>query len=164
MLIPGTGLNKNRDKLFFFTGFEYYHQTLDTGLLRATVPTPALLSGDFSPHPSTAEGNSTHENRIGKAAGAAQMPPAWPRSGATQIPMCNGHPDGKCIDPSMLALAKLYTAPNKDPNATGGYNYVQSEIFNQNNRQWRVGLTKASVTTRRCSFATTISAKSSCSR
>ena len=49
MLIPGTGFNKNRDKLFFWTGFEYYHQTLDTGLLRATVPTEGMINGDFSP-------------------------------------------------------------------------------------------------------------------
>jgi hypothetical protein len=40
------------------------------------------------------------------------------------------------IDPNMVALMKLYPAPNADPNATGGYNYVQSEIFNQNNIQW----------------------------
>ena len=39
VLIPGTNFNKNRNKLFFFTGFEYFYQTLDTGLLRATVPT-----------------------------------------------------------------------------------------------------------------------------
>jgi hypothetical protein len=31
VLIPGTHLNKNRNKLFFFTGFEYFYQTLDTG-------------------------------------------------------------------------------------------------------------------------------------
>ena len=36
----------------------------------------------------------------------------------------------------MLALMKLYPAPNADPNATGGYNYVQAETFNQNNTQW----------------------------
>ena len=48
VLIPGTGFNKNRDKLFFWTGFEYYKQTLDTGLLRATVPTEAMVNGDFS--------------------------------------------------------------------------------------------------------------------
>src|SRR5215471_11699678 len=28
------GFNKNRDKLFFFTGFQYFYQVLDTGLLR----------------------------------------------------------------------------------------------------------------------------------
>ncbi|MEJ7711835.1 MAG: hypothetical protein WKF84_18690 [Pyrinomonadaceae bacterium] len=31
VLIPGTGFNKNSDKLFFFTGYEYYYQKLDTG-------------------------------------------------------------------------------------------------------------------------------------
>jgi hypothetical protein len=46
VLIPGTGFNKSREKLFFGTGFEYFHQTLDTGLLRAIVPTPADVGGD----------------------------------------------------------------------------------------------------------------------
>jgi Carboxypeptidase regulatory-like domain len=134
VLIPGTGFNKNRDKLFFFTGFEYYHQTLDTGLLRATVPTAELLSGDFSPESIAAEGNITASGKAPGQLNSAGMA----AFGGTQIPMCSGTPNGKCIDPSMLALAKLYPAPNKDPNATGGYNYVQSEIFNQNNRQWVV--------------------------
>ena len=40
------------------------------------------------------------------------------------------------IDPNMQALMKLYPLPNADPNATGGYNYVQAQIFNQNNHQW----------------------------
>ncbi len=38
----------------------------------------------------------------------------------------------------MLALAKLYPKANADPNATGGYNYIQAKIFNQNNRQWTI--------------------------
>ena len=33
----------------------------------------------------------------------------------------------------MVALMKLYPAANANPTQTGGYNYVQSEIFNQNN-------------------------------
>src|SRR3954468_24500778 len=37
-----------KNKLFFWTGFEYFHQTLDTGLLRATVPCSSMLGGDFS--------------------------------------------------------------------------------------------------------------------
>ena len=48
VLIPGTRFNKHRDKLFFFTGYEHYFQTLDTGLLRATVPTEAMRAGNFS--------------------------------------------------------------------------------------------------------------------
>ena len=39
LLIPGTDFNKNRDKLFFFFGYEYYKQDLDTGTLRSWVPT-----------------------------------------------------------------------------------------------------------------------------
>ncbi len=56
VLIPKTGFNKNRDKLFFFTGFEYFYQVLDTGLLRATVPTSSELGGNFSPSSVAAEG------------------------------------------------------------------------------------------------------------
>src|SRR4029079_18629321 len=36
------------------------------------------------------------------------------------------------------ALAALYPAPNATPTYASPYNYVQSEIFNQNNRQWTV--------------------------
>ena len=59
---PGGSLGgpvpKTHNKLFFFTGFEYYYQVLDTGLLRATVPTPGMLGGDFS---------STELQKIGDA-------------------------------------------------------------------------------------------------
>jgi Carboxypeptidase regulatory-like domain len=134
IIIPGTSFNKDRKKLFFWTGFEYYHQTLDTGLLRATVPTSRMLGGDFSPSAVAEEGNITAS---GKAPGQLNSS-ATTAFGGTTIPMCGGAPDGKCIDPNMLALAKLYPAANADPNATGGYNYVQSEIFDQNNRQWAI--------------------------
>ncbi len=39
VLLPFTRFNKNRDKLFFFTGYQFFYQVLDTGLLRSTVPT-----------------------------------------------------------------------------------------------------------------------------
>src|SRR5581483_666857 len=49
---------------------------------------------------------------------------------ATVVPK---FPGGGCqmpasmIDPNMQALMKLYPAPNANPGATGGYNYIQSE-------------------------------------
>src|SRR5207248_2647561 len=49
VLIPHSDFNKNRDKMFFFSGFEYYYQNLDTGLLADTVPTAGMRNGDFSP-------------------------------------------------------------------------------------------------------------------
>jgi hypothetical protein len=122
VLIPGTNFNKKRDKLFFFTGYEYFYQILDTGLLRATVPTAGELTGNFSPAEVAKEGNIT----------ASGGPPGQITS--TQYP--GGIIPLTSLDPNMLALAKLYPAANANPNATGGFNYVQAETFNQNNHQW----------------------------
>ena len=123
VLIPGTRFNKNRNKLFFFTGFEYFYQVLDTGLLRATVPTAGELGGNFSPSEVAKEGNIT----------ASGGPPG-------QITNVAAYPGGiipqSMIDPNMQALMKLYPAANANPNVNGGYNYVQAETFNQNNTQW----------------------------
>ena len=66
IIVPGTSFNKDRKKFFFWTGFEYFYQVLDTGLLRATVPTPGELGGDFSPAEVAKEGNITAS---GKAPG-----------------------------------------------------------------------------------------------
>ncbi|PYT26408.1 MAG: carboxypeptidase regulatory-like domain-containing protein [Acidobacteria bacterium] len=49
VLFPHSDFNRNRDKLFFSSGFEYFFQTLDTGLLSATVPTANMRTGNFSP-------------------------------------------------------------------------------------------------------------------
>jgi hypothetical protein len=129
VIIPGTNFNKSRQKLFFWTGFEYYKQTLDTGLLRATVPTAGEINGDFSPTEVAKEGNITAS---GKAPGQVSQT-VFPGG---QIPACSSPGQTGCIDPNMQALMKLFPAPNADPNSTGGYNYVQAEIFAQNNRQW----------------------------
>ena len=122
VLLPG-GFNKKRDKLFFFTGFEYFYQVLDTGLLRATVPTAGQLTGNFSPAEVAKEGNIT----------ASGGPPG-------QIIDTVKYPGGiipaNLIDKNMQSLMKLYPQANANPNATGGYNYVQAETFNQNNVQW----------------------------
>src|SRR5436305_3310237 len=66
VLIPGTKFNKNRDKLFFFTGYEYFYQVLDTGLLRSTVPTAGVLTGNFSP---------SEVSKLGNVLGATGAPP-----------------------------------------------------------------------------------------
>jgi hypothetical protein len=134
IFIPGTRFHKNNTKLFFWTGFEYYYQVLDTGLLRATVPTAGELGGDFSPESVAQEGTVTAS---GKAPGQLTTG-ATTAFGGTTISPCSGPANGTCIDPNQLALAKLFPAPNANPNSTGGYNYTQSEIFNQNNRQWTI--------------------------
>ena len=136
---------KTHKKLFFFTGFEYFYQVLDTGLLRATVPTTGMLGGDFSTSELQKIGDGTHN--FNTAAGA---PAASPCAGTSvqlgnYAPCLNSnalsvYPGGiipqSDINQNMLALMKLLPAPNADPNQTGGYNYVQAQVFNQNNTQW----------------------------
>jgi hypothetical protein len=134
IFIPGTRFHKDNTKLFFWTGFEYFYQVLDTGLLRATVPPASELAGDFSPASVGQEGALTAANKKPGELTAA----AIAKFGGTTIPACNGPANGACIDPNMLALANLFPKVNQNPNSTGGYNYTQAEIFNQNNRQWAI--------------------------
>jgi hypothetical protein len=123
VLFPGTRFNRNRNKLFFFTGYEYFYQVLDTGLLRATVPTTGEINGNFSPAEVAKEGNIT----------ASSGPPGQIKDTATYP---GGIIPANLIDKNMQNLMKLFPQPNADPNATGGYNYVQAQTFNQNNIQW----------------------------
>ena len=146
VIIPGTNFNKSRQKLFFWTGFEYYRQTLDTGsLLRATVPTAGERTGNFS----SAEVNK--EGYQGVAANGQDptkfyLPtgkPVGQVSTATfpggQVAKCTSAGQTGCIDPNMQALMNLFPMPNTDPATTaGGYNYVQALIFDQNDRQWAI--------------------------
>jgi Carboxypeptidase regulatory-like domain len=136
VLIPGTSFNKDRNKLFFFAAFEYYYQVLDTGVHAATVPTPSMLTGDFSTQSLQALGNIT----------ATGGPPGVPCAAPNQnLPCLNAaalakYPGGmipsSALDPNMVNLMKLYPAANANPNQTGGFNYIKDEIFNQNNDQF----------------------------
>ncbi len=130
VLLPHTDFNKNRDKLFFFTGFEYFYQVLDTGLLRATVPTAGMLQGDFSDTElhKLGDANNRYVTASGSPVGSLNAAALALYPGAQISP--------SAMNPNMLALMKLYPAANADPTQTNGYNYVQAEVFNQNNTQW----------------------------
>lgn len=128
LLIPGTKFNNKREKLFFFTGFENFFQTLDTGLIRATVPTDGMRNGNFS---------STELRRIEGLVNGQYIT----ASGApAQVPNAALYPNGiipsSQIDRNGQALMKLLPSPNANPTATGGFNYVNQIVFNQNSRQW----------------------------
>jgi len=114
LLIPGTDFNKNRDKVFFFVGFEYFKQTLDTGYVKSWVPTEAMRNGDFSN--AAAVGSGT----------AINTPP-------------RGFPGGiipsNLIDPGGKALVNVFPMPNADPSVTGGFNYVNNLLVDQNGWQ-----------------------------
>lgn len=116
LLIPGTNFNRNRDKLFFFFGYEFYKQDLDTGTLRSWVPTQAMRNGDFS--------DAAYLARLSGGGVSAQP---FAASGG-QVP-------GSEIDPNGRVLLNLLPLPNIDPVQANGYNYVQNVPLSQDNHQ-----------------------------
>ncbi|MGH9843639.1 MAG: carboxypeptidase regulatory-like domain-containing protein, partial [Blastocatellia bacterium] len=123
VVIPGTNFNKNRDKLFFFVGFEYFRQRLDTGLLQARVPTEAMRRGDFS--------DAAYLARLGSVQVNAQP---TNRNGNTGIE--GGRIPANLIDPIGQKLLNLFPLPNVAPDSNPfGYNYVNSLLLDQNMKQ-----------------------------
>jgi hypothetical protein len=115
LLIPGTSFNKNRDKVFFFVGFEYFKQSLDTGFVKSWVPTAEMRNGDFSQ--------------------AASL--GLTGNGVNTVP--RGFPGGiiptSQIDPGGKTLLNVFPNPNQDPAVTGGFNYVDNLLIDQNGWQ-----------------------------
>ncbi len=116
LLIPGTDFNRGRDKLFFFFGYEFYKQDLDTGTLRSWVPTQAMRNGDFS--------DAAYLSQL-TGGGVSAQPFA---SSGGQVP-------GSQIDPNGSVLLNLLPLPNIDPAQANGYNYVQNVPLSQDNHQ-----------------------------
>jgi len=127
VLLPGTSFNKQREKLFFFAGFEWMRQAVDLGVHRAIVPTAAMRTGDFS-------------NVAGLQARDAS---GTPISNFVNTAVCQPDSSGKlasycasagklapsAIDPGGQVLMNLYPQPNADPLSSGGFNYF-SDIIN----------------------------------
>jgi hypothetical protein len=114
LLIPGTKFNKNRDKVFFFVGYEYFGQRLDTGVLQSWVPDAAMRNGDF--RNASSVGSGWYVN----------SPPSTYAGGIVPA---------SAIDPGGKALLNLFPMPNANPATTGGYNYFDSILFDQNGTQ-----------------------------
>ncbi len=113
--------NKKRDKLFFFSGFEYFYQALNANPVLAVVPTAAMKAGDFS---------QASINTLNPAAGVGGgiKPPNPAQYPNGQIPVSQMNPIG-------IALAGLFPAANANPFVTGGYNFVEQVPFQQNGWQ-----------------------------
>ncbi len=124
VLLPWTNFNKNRDKLFFFVGYERYYQQVDEGSRFFTVPTLKMRQGDFSELP----------------AGSVTVPAGCTANGVVGNPGNNNDvaPNNDlrpCKDPTGLgqALLNFYPAPNLTA-PLGQPNYVYS-VLRPNNRQ-----------------------------
>ncbi len=132
VLMPGTNFNKNRDKLFFFVGYEYYYQRVDEGSSLNVVPTLKQRQGDFSelltgrpPEHNFNQGNTVNVPTGCTVGGVGGNNPA---------PNNNIAP---CADPFGRALLNLFPAPNfTDPN--NRFNYVYS-VLRPNDRNQLIG-------------------------
>jgi hypothetical protein len=122
VLIPGLNFNRARNKLFFFSGYEYNDQHPAGTLHELFVPTAQMLAGDFDP---------TYLANLGLSGSAAGNVPCAGVTTGTYCPtsgIVNGIiPQGQ-IDPNALAMAKLFPVPNQDPATNNGHNFV----FNDN--------------------------------
>jgi hypothetical protein len=145
VIIPRTGFNRNRNKLFFFDGFEYYKQTSDLGIDSAFVPTQQMLGGDFSAvsgYGSQVIGGSVLSVNPTQpiAANWRAFDPTQSVS-ATRLAGCTiagGVLSQACLDPNAVALFSAYmpapTTPNGVPNASGA-NYIQDLLQPSNMTQ-----------------------------
>ncbi len=130
VLIPFTHFNHNRDKLFFWVGYEYMRQQPAGQLWQTFVPTADMLAGNFSPAamaklpPSVAShyGNIT----------AAPCAPADNRSTCGNLSFPTGMIPTSLFDPNALALLKTYPAPNVDPATHNGNNFQYLDQSPQN--------------------------------
>ena len=102
------GLNKKRDKLFFFWSQEFWPLKGSSALTRLTVPTALERAGDFS---KSVDLNNRLINVVDPV---------------TRVPFPNGVVPANLIDPSGLALLKIFPLPNFTDRAVtnGSYNYV----------------------------------------
>jgi hypothetical protein len=131
LILPGTGFNRNHDKVFFFFGTEYYKQDVDNGIYQAVVPTAAMRQGDFSATLGTNDDGSPR-NYVSWLNGYA----------VAGLPGGSNFTNGKInnsslIDPNGLAMMNTYPLDNVDPRFNQGFNYVNAQTRYSNMLQFR---------------------------
>jgi hypothetical protein len=126
ILIPGTGFNKNKDKAFFFVGFEIQKQNIDTGVVKAVVPTAGMRAGNFNDY--------LGGQNLGFD-GTLNIPLGFPNAGQP-VPNRDMTP---YLTPTGTALMKLFPASNyNDP--VNRYNYITTRLANDDRTQGTIRL------------------------
>jgi hypothetical protein len=123
VIIPGTNLNKNRDKLFFFFGLELQRQQTDPGTTLGVVPTLKQRQGDFSELLTIGGQNLNQPKTVTIPGGFANSGQPAPNNNLAPY-----------VDAVGKALINLYPQPNySDPNRR--YNYALSTLVPLNRNQ-----------------------------
>ncbi len=122
VIFPFTKFNSNRNKLFFWAGYEYMKQQPAGSALNFNTPNAAQRAGDFSNTEYPAAALTTWTNFY------SQLSANVPTGGsATSIPTSS-------FDPNAKAVLGYYPLPNETPSAANGYNnylYVQQTPQNR---------------------------------
>jgi hypothetical protein len=141
LLLPFTTYNKNRDKLFFFVGYEYYNQQFEANqqALTAWVPTLAERQGDFS-------AASLDAQLCGARPDGLANPNAIQSMCNTNNYLENGavmqnQNAAPYANAGGVALINWFPTPNADPFTNpSGYNYIQQIMQTQNGSQFKATL------------------------
>lgn len=122
VLLPKLGFNRNRNKLFFWGGYEYMKQQPAGSIVNYNVPNAAQLAGDFSNtgiDPNAVKAWPKFYNQLSQNAPAAGGPTGFPTSD---------------IDPNIPGILALYPKPNQTPSSANGYSnyhYVDTSPKNR---------------------------------
>jgi hypothetical protein len=116
VLLPG-GFNKDRNKMFFFTGLEVQRQMVDPGARFGVVPTLRQRQGDFS------EFLTPNGQNLRQPVGPVLIPQGYPGAG-TPAPNANLAPYTTQVG---RVLTNLYPEPNY-VSADNQFNYVLSQL------------------------------------
>jgi len=126
VLVPGTDFNKDRNKAFFFVGWEWQRQTTAPDPRFGVVPTAGMRAGRFDDFAA-----GQHLN----LPTTVNIPRGFPGAG-TPAPNNDLSP---YIDPIGRSLMGLYPAPNyNDPD--NRYNYIFNPLVGANRNQGVVKL------------------------
>jgi hypothetical protein len=105
VVLPFTNFNRNRDRAFFFVGYEYMKQDPVGTLHQYVAPTSAMLNGDFSQVGTLFSGQwPANDVPSGTCMGKTNG-----LSNGTSYNITNGIIPSQCIDPSGQAYLKLMT-------------------------------------------------------
>lgn len=136
--LPFTSFNRNKDKLFFFAGFEYYHQVFEANqqAISAWVPTSAERQGDYSAASldselcgSRPDGNPNPNSILAMCYVDSFLPNLTAVANNNANPYMNG---------AGAALVNWFPKANADPFTNPfGYNYIQQLQQNQNGSVFR---------------------------
>lgn len=119
VLLPWLKFNRNRNKLFFWGGYEYMKQQPAGSIINYNVPNAAQLGGDFSNAGIPAAALTQWPKFYGQLTG--QTPGT-----ATSIPTAD-------IDPNIKGILGLYPKTNQTPSPGNGYtNYSYVNTSPQN--------------------------------